>query len=791
MNLKVQTKNMICLFAVAAASLQLELVYVRICDVLFNQSIGYFIMTIALVVFFLAGALVKIYETRFQHLNIESVLLCGSAFVISSVMTIPILRLLSNNVPLESLINAISRNFISYILIALPFLFSGYALIKLFSMEQAQLHSSYMMDILGGATGAFIPYWLIPVLGPEKEVALIGLIFLVTIYFVLGGPKKKLTKVITLFALILCIGSLLFLDTQAPLKSFTKKFMAHDLRPEQIEYSAWDINARIDVVDFSNSNEQKGINLNSHEIKYVFYDSGTIGTNIYPFNGNGPELLANYHENPKKYFLRLATVAAHDLKRDSNYRAYLFGVGAGQEVKAALIHGASEIYANELVPTVINISKNQYAEYNGQIFNSPKVHILLGDGRLQLMRTEGLFDVIQIFSNYLSSSISSGRGLFQVTYLFTVEAMQEYISKLNSDGILQINQFGYERVLSTLTEAWKLAGENPEELKKRIIVIHDQATSDILTTVLFKKSPFTESELSELKLLFGIGKKQDYIFLESPENSGRAGKILFISPQGKNINKNFTDDLDILTLQSPPTDDSPFFASFNDRKLNSQTFAPLIALVTLLILGIVYLIFPHGLKTKFDQNHSLKIKGYFIIIGAAYMLCQATLVQIFLKQLEMPSLNYALVISGLLLGAGLANFYASKHHKKVGHLISYHLQIAGTAIILFAWFYPKLNHFITVLDPAEIRGLVVFICISIIGALTGLAFPYGIAQIQIYNRKEEKNISIAWIANGLGIIIGSLISIFAPIYFGFTVTLTSVGVLYLISSLFAKTKLTD
>lgn len=194
----------------------------------------------------------------------------------------------------------------------------------------------------------------------------------------------------------------------------------------KVERSYWDPVSRIDVISLRNGT------------KHVAYDGGTQSSFIYPFDGDYQQLRADLPGETRRHFGGQHVYISHYLKQDSDQDVLVIGSAAGQETKAAIAYGARSVDAIELVGYVVKIGKEDYADFNGNIFNHPRVNALVGEGRSFLRATTKKHDIIQIFSNHTSSSIAAGTGAMATTYLQTKEAYQEFFGHLTEEGILHI-----------------------------------------------------------------------------------------------------------------------------------------------------------------------------------------------------------------------------------------------------------------------------------------------------------------------------------------------------------------
>ena len=170
----------------------------------------------------------------------------------------------------------------------------------------------------------------------------------------------------------------------------------------------------------------------------------------------------------------------------------IIGSSAGGETKGAIAFGAKHIDAVELVGAIINTERNEFKDFGGGIYNHPTVTAIIGEGRSFLRSTDKKYDIIQMFSNHSTSSITQGATAAGVAYLQTIEAYKEYFEHLSDDGIIQINHHIYPRMLTTAAQAWHQLGRS--DFYKHVLVIEPRI-ADTLPTMLIKMQPWTEQEV--------------------------------------------------------------------------------------------------------------------------------------------------------------------------------------------------------------------------------------------------------------------------------------------------------
>lgn len=115
----------------------------------------------------------------------------------------------------------------------------------------------------------------------------------------------------------------------------------------------------------------------------------------------------------------------------------ILGSGTGNDVAAALRHGAGHIDAVEIDPTIVKIGKKFHPE---KPYDAHNVDIFINDARAYLGQTKKQYDLIVyglLDSHSLLSSKSGGIRL--ESYVYTLEGLQLAKEKLKKNGVLCIN----------------------------------------------------------------------------------------------------------------------------------------------------------------------------------------------------------------------------------------------------------------------------------------------------------------------------------------------------------------
>jgi len=116
-------------------------------------------------------------------------------------------------------------------------------------------------------------------------------------------------------------------------------------------------------------------------------------------------------------------------------RVLIIGSGAGNDVAAALRHGAKEVDAVEIDPLIYSIGKRLHPEHP---YDSPKVHVVINDARNYLRQSHEKYDFI-VFALLDSHTEFSGYSNVRVdNYVYTEESFRDARRLLNPEGILAL-----------------------------------------------------------------------------------------------------------------------------------------------------------------------------------------------------------------------------------------------------------------------------------------------------------------------------------------------------------------
>ncbi|NKB75879.1 MAG: hypothetical protein GKR96_02265 [Gammaproteobacteria bacterium] len=662
------------IFSIALTSLLLELVLIRIFDVLWYPNMAYMIITLAVFSFGLAGVYLSI---RPVTANNRTWIWLSSATLLMAVLTLLILPALDrlpfdymdlNN---EGANHALRNFFLIYLVICAPFFLAGFSLSLIFSHYAKQIRRLYFWDLIGAAVGSVLLIPLLPKLGTVGILYVVGGFCLIS--SACFAQNKHWTRATLVLALITFIAPFGWSD----IKTFSPHMDKRNFRTLQSvsEGTWWDPISKVDIIDYEEVGKIIG---QDYTFKWIAYDGGTQTSYFYRFNGDYETLRASLPEDAKRHFWDSYLAISHYLKADSGAQVLVIGSAGGQETKAALTYNAAHVDGIELVGKVVELGKTVYADYIGNVMTDPRTDIRRGEGRSYLRSTSKQYDIIQINSNHTSSSIAAGSGAMQSAYLQTVEAYEEFFSSLQDDGILHINHHIYPKMVATAAQAWANSGK--QNFRDHVMVFEASGLHDNLPTFLIKMTPWTTQEVAATEAFMS-----KFSFVVNPFNPDESFlSEPFFKPD---FPKELIDKIPYRI--APPTDNQPFFNSLRKSTdelpthesdvfvnssisglLNSQraTGIPIdvvhlivtagAALIFAFIFTLVPLFFSRAGKTKWKGKGSLLI--YFSCLGAGFIIFELVFIQIFMKLIGFPLYAYTTVFFTFLFGAGVGSLMSEK-----------------------------------------------------------------------------------------------------------------------------------
>jgi spermidine synthase len=786
----------------ALSTLVLELMLTRVFDVTLTPNLSYFVLSLAIFSFGLAGIYATLRPVPIEHDIRGSLVGCSVGFAVAVLLLQPII----NALPLDyqMIIQHPARTagaFAAlYLALLVPFFLAGYVLIAIFSKYAAKIQKLYFWDLVGAGLGTVLVIPFISRIGPGGLIVCAAALSLLAA--ALFSESRAASGVCVLVALVVAAVPVIRGDHYIDFRyHIDKRGIIKAVASGKDELVRWDPISKIDVIDESFSADTATPWHQSGDRKALQYDGGNQTSYFYKFDGNLQalrQLMDRDRSKVNENFWQIGVLASHYLKRDSGQSVLVIGSAGGQETKASLIYGAQYVDTVELVPTVVELATGAYSPYIGGIFHNPAVHPHAGEGRSFLRQTDRKYDIIQIYSNHTSSSIAQGSGALSPVYLQTVEAYQEYFSHLTADGVLHINHYAFPRMISTAALAWKRMGRT--DFQKHVAVYFSPSELT-LPTLLIKMQPWTPAEIAQLSAYLAppeVEEKQRLVLMENPLDPSKS----FLSADF--YSGDFPHELaERMPVDfTPRTDDNPYFSEFRkhirvehpDPKtfldvgtasmLNSSLIRGIpmdqahlwVTAGASVLFALLFILVPLRFSKvgREEGAAALPLLAYFSCLGAGFITLELVFIQKFMHLIGSPLYTYSTVIFMMLIGAGIG----SASSERLGITSQRRWAMPFVAVIAIGLalvaLYPTVAHVALAL-PLGGRVFVSGLMIFPLGFFLGMPFPLGILAIA---HQPRGAIAWAWGMNGLFTVVGGLASVIIGLELGFNFAVISALALY-------------
>jgi MFS family permease len=763
------------IFLVAASTLLLEISLTKIFSVIHYYYFAFFVISTALFGYGLSGVFLllskRIAKVSRQRLLFFSSLIFGLAIVGSYklILEIPlrISELLSGGIQLLYLAEV-------YLLLGLPFFFSGLVIGVLLTYYPDYINKLYFTDLTGAAVGCFALLLIIPEFGGSGAV-------LVSAALAMSSSLMFAEKWLWNLIPLSLIAALCFLIPGAENYFSTtgkseKRYFQESLVTGKHTYTGWSPASRIDVVRLGRTRS------------VIWIDGGTNQSFMMHLKKN-EELTWN----PSDLVWRTEEIPFGLVK---NPRALIIGPGGGVEVASALRYKPRSIQAVELDPLIVKIVQNQFRDYTGQIYERPGVSLINEEGRSFIRRSTEKFDIIQQKNNSHPMAVASGALNLSETYLLTKEAFHEYLDHLEPNGFVSINRNGGARLMNLAAEVFQERGI--QDYWKRMVLIKAALRSQVF---LLKNGVFTDQELDYIER---YSKERDEPLLYSPRMFGKTDDV-FTRLMHENTRAEILKEAPF-HLEAP-TDDKPFMEHFfrlrtvfssemrgrlyQDFWKKSELVDPAsqtgyypdlslyMILFEALLLSTVFIIYPlvRLKRTGIATKGAWHLLTYYFCLGIGFIFIEIVLIQKYILFIGYPVYAVAVIIFSLLIAAGAGSFFSNRYRENPFRI----LRVVVAAIVLFILaqilIMPVLfKHFLSV--PFAGRMVLSILFILPAGFFMGIPFPVGLSWT---SKHHSTFVPWAWGINGYATVIGSVLSVILALNFGFRVVMLIAAGIYVIA----------
>ncbi|MDP8266260.1 MAG: hypothetical protein P9M07_04865 [Candidatus Aceula meridiana] len=697
---------------------------------------------------------------------------------------------------------------LSYSILAVPFVVIGFLISYIFHTNPKKNFIIYFFDLAGASLGTVLFYPLINSLAIVHSVALLCFIGLCLSFLWIAKRNAKYKILFAILTIVFLVGFIKIPEVQNYKIDEAKgwEYLPGTFSEGQYKnlYSKWTPLGRVDVVRVEGKENQKKIrkfNRKTFQINVtpapdLAYISNNFlaGTVVYKLSSEG---LAEKNSQLKVF--SLDSEACYVGLRQP--KVLIIGTGGGRDIFIAKSHDAHAVAGAEINPGIFRAMSEggPLYEYSGKVYGLEGVKIYPVDGRHFVKRfKDGDFDLLIVNLVDTFSGLSTGAYTYSESYLYTKEAILDYLSVLKDDGRISFCRCwtGYPpreslRLYAIALDALKTMGaQRPWE---HIIIGGGESWQ-----MLIKKTPFLKDEREQI-IKYLRNKNELFIF---PSNIEYPMPIIFDSylaafRQGEReaFEKRYPFDVSVVT------DNDPFFykhykiSSFNpfnvirEHHLGTVMFlTQILVLLQALIFIFLFIFLPLFLSKKtgikaIPRCKKVSFIAYFATLGLGFMFVEIPLMQKFVLLLGSPIYSISITLAAILFSSGLGSLLASFLEKSLKSKVflhrSFFFMLAAFLLLLIFGAGKVVDLLINY--SFAVRALGACLLIFPVGLTLGFFFPAG---LQFLSKDFPDAIPWAWGINSGFSVLGSILAITVAQFLGFNFVLSLALILYFLNTLF-------
>ncbi len=784
----------------SASTLAYELLLMRLFSIIHWHHFAYMVIGLALLGHGFSGSVVVLLQAR--------LLMHFRRYYLASILSFSLLSIFSflwtQSIPFnaEEMLWDWRQSFyllIIFLFLSLPFFCSGFAICLSLLHYKQRLSRLYAADLLGAGIGCMgfiiIMYWIFP----QTALFYIGLMGLLTAMVAaleLQCFKPRLGLIVLLLFVFIYSAAWDLKLQISPYKSLPQMQRIKGTR-----------------VLMEKSNPLGVVTVLSSEKVPIRYVPGmSLSTGSEPLSqlavfsdADNMSVITRQADDLKQldYLDQITSSVAYHLTKSD--QVLVIGSGSGNDILQAQFHQSKHIDAVELNELYIEMTELKQADFVSNVYQQPNVKVHIADGRDFLNSRHQQYDLIQL--NLLDSFNASAAGLYALneSYLYTVEALELYLSSLNPEGYLSITRWlkmpprdSLKLFNTALTVLRKQGRGNAAE---QIVLIRSWQTA----TLIIKKTVFSDQEIKQVE---NFARQRNFDLVYSPRITPAQvnrfnvlAQPLFYNSVHSLLSENRQQFIDSYKFNlQPATDDRPYFQHFFRWSSFAEMFSLLhkggaslietgylivfatfcIAVISsiVLILGPLLCLKQHSI----DKACSIKpshVFAYFFAIGLGFLMIEIAFMQKFILFLHHPVFSAAAILTSFLVFAGVGSASSVYLSKRYGLAVS----IKWGIICLLGLSLIYLLSLAMVFSWASglsmlMKFLLAVFLIAPLAFLMGMPMPLALSSLA---KHAEYMIPWAWGINGCASVISSVLAALLAMQFGFSVVILVALIMYMVA----------
>jgi len=784
----------------STTALSYEILLMRLLSIIQWHHFAYMIISLALLGYGASGSFLALCRRWLEVRFLAAIVVNAVLFALSMPLCFAIAQQLPFN-PLGLVWDGRQQLYLlaTYLLFTIPFFCAANCVGLTFIRYRLSIGLIYRADMLGAGVGAVGIVLLLFITPPQRCILLLTSLALLAAAVVMWRPLPQSRWPVALLVVSGLLLPLLWPQQWSALRLSEYKGLSQQLQVVGSEVVAERSSpfGLLSVVRSPTIPLRHAPGLSLHNTQPVPEQLGLFT------DGDAMNVITRYRgeRDTLAYLDQLSSALPYHLLQRP--KVLILGAGSGSDLLQARYHRVAEIDAVEINPQVVALMKNEYRDYSGGIYAAGGVRLHIDEARGFIERSGERYGLIQLALLDSFAASSAGVHALSESYLYTVEALQAYIQRLQPGGMLAITRWlnlpprDNLKLFATAIDALRASGvARPGD---HLALIRSWKTS----TLLIKNGAFTPQEITAIEAFceqrsFDIAYhprlkpqqanrfnllQQPYLYQGATALLGD-GRDAFVTQYKFNI--------------EPATDNRPYFFHFfkwggltelislrGQGGLSLLEWGYLILFATLLqalLISLLLIIMPlwwSHRRVEGGRQRRLGASYYFVALGLAFLFIEIAFIQKFILFLAHPLYAIAVVLCGFLIFAGLGSGYSVRlsGRFKEGGFSPVTVAVVGIVVIalvylvmlpvLFQWLMPL---------PDLARILISLLLIAPLAFCMGMPFPLGLGRVAV---QMPAFIPWAWGLNGCASVISAILATILAIHFGFVVVVVVALLLYL------------
>lgn len=718
-------------FLVSGATLMYEVLLTRIFSVTLWYHYAFVVISIALFGITVGANLIYLFPEYFTsirskyHLSLYSFAFSvAMVFSFLSFLCIPFID------PKESTIVDYFSIILIFLIVSIPFVFSGICLCLALTRFPTQLSGLYSADLTGAGLGCLLLFLSLEAFDAPTAVIFSALVASLASLSFLGESRSRLLrKFATGFMALLIL--VIFSNTIRAIQD--KPFLRLRWVKGQLEsaplYEKWNSFSRIQIQGDKNQEVKPA----GKGLSATYTPTTTIRQLQLLIDSGAESSLTGWGGDTNRLdYLKYDVINFPYLIRMPR-EVLVIGSGGGRDILAGLAFNVDSIVGVEINRNILDAVNNRFGEFTGHLDQDKRVRFVNDEARAYLTREKQTFDLIQAPLADTWAATVAGAYMLAENQLYTVEAWTAFLDKVRPDGILSFSRWHVKdapweiyRLISLAVAALERQGiTQPRD--HLLLVSHFPPSESVgIGNLMISKSPIKPADIDRAERL--AASMRFTVDLSPRVAASSTLENLATGRPFEEFSENLPVDL------SPPTDDSPFFfnmlrmraifdrAAWNQGPVAFHMKAVFVLgslLVSALVLTLMFIVLPLILRVEQVRMHGcIPLFFFFSSIGMGFMLIEISQMQRLSLLLGHPTYALTTVLATLLIASGLGGWATQ--------------QIQNPAFI----------------------GVILFLVLLTVFGLVGFYSPHLIGKFQGASNLEKILASVGILA-GLGLLMGT------------------------------------